>query len=124
MRTLSILALAAGLPVFGMSAAAAQSAPQPAGAMPGTNMNAKCSADDPEVVLDKSSKTYTMAPSGKMPRAGRPMKANESGETQANAAVAASTNSAAESTLVSMCKSRAESMGAHMSAGSTNPNNH
>jgi hypothetical protein len=126
MRILTVLSLAASLPIAGMSVATAQTtAPvTQSGAMPATNMNAQCGADDPAVVLDKSSKTYTLAPSTKGPRGARNLHSNESGESSSNAAIAASRNSAAQSTMTTVCKSQADAMGAHMSSNSTNPNNH
>ena len=87
-------------------------------------MNAKCTAEDPEVLLDKASKTYTLVPSSKDPRGARLQHPNTSGENSATAAVAASRNSAAQATMVNVCKSEADNMGAHMSSSSTNPSNH
>jgi hypothetical protein len=74
MRTLSILALVAGLPLVGMSAAVAHSTSQPSGPCPRTNMNAKCSAQDPEIAAGLSRQDLyhgaeQQGPSGQPPTA-------------------------------------------------------
>ncbi len=106
LHAIAAFAVSVQLAAVGMAFAADQST----GMMHGSGMTkARCSPGDPNVMVNKTNKTFVMDTKAKAP-----MKGSASG-TAADTGMAPATNKS----MVSMCKSEAMSMGAKMSTGSS-----
>ena len=103
-----VTALAASTLLAGTAIAGAQGTMNGVGH--GTGMaKARCSPGDPNVLFNKTTKMYVMDSSAKPPQKG-------SGGAAAPSSMTGSMDS--KSAMVSMCKSEALSMGAHMKSKS------
>lgn len=118
MKLLSIAAMAATRPIVAFGTAWAQST----GTMNGVQhvgAKARCSPGDPNVMVDKSKKTFMVDKSAKMammkPGGAKSAKGDD-------AAAGAGAMPAPQSNMVSMCKSEALSMGAKMMSGGMHKN--
>lgn len=117
MKLLSIAAIAATLPIVAFGTASAQST----GTINGVQhvgAKARCSPGDPNVMVDKSKKTFMLDKSAKMAM----MKPGAKSAMGDDAAAGAAAMPASKSNMVSMCKSEALSMGAKMMSGGMHKN--
>lgn len=112
MRLSAIAALAASIQLA--AAGAAIAATSSTGMMHGGAMKmARCSPGDPNVLVNKMTKTFILDPKGKAKKTGS-MAGGSMADSNPNASEA---DPKKKSSMVSMCKSEATSMGAKMSSG-------
>ncbi len=113
MRLLSFAAAAALAACLAVSPAFAQSTGMKNGSNDAGTTKSRCSPGDPNVMVNIKSKTYTLDKSAKAPA----MSGSNSMSKTSDAAATSSDASGSSSTMKSMCKSEAESMGAKMTSG-------
>ncbi|GAC1540968.1 MAG: hypothetical protein NVS3B16_03790 [Vulcanimicrobiaceae bacterium] len=110
MKLFAIAALAATLPVVAVGVAPANATGTMHGVQHG-GVKARCSPGDPNVLVNKTAKTFVIDAGAKAAMKPGAAKSATGGDEAAGA------SSMSSSAMVSMCKSEALSMGAKMTGG-------